>query len=44
HLTAMKSYLPCLKFIVSVSRNTSAILRTHNDQRDALKSLGEQFS
>ncbi|CAF4546492.1 unnamed protein product, partial [Rotaria sp. Silwood2] len=41
HLTAMKSHLPCLKFIISVSLNISTILGTHNDQRGTLKSLGE---
>ena len=43
HLAAMEGHLPCLKFIVSVNRDITAVLGARNDQGDTPKSLAEQF-
>ena len=39
----MEGHLPCLKFIVSITRDTRAVLGARNDQGDTPKSLAEQF-
>lgn len=43
HLAAMEGHLPCLKFIISVNRDITAVLGARNDQGDTPKSLAEQF-
>jgi ankyrin repeat domain-containing protein 42 len=43
HLAAMEGHLPCLKFIVSVSRDITSVLGARNDQGDTPKSVAEQF-
>ena len=43
HLAAMEGHLPCLKFIISVTRDIPALLGARNDQGDTPKSLAEQF-
>lgn len=39
----MEGHLPCLKFIVSVTRDITGALGSRNDQGDTPKSVAEQF-
>jgi ankyrin repeat domain-containing protein 42 len=39
----MEGHLPCLKFLISVSRDIQSIVGARNDQGDTPKSLAEQF-
>ena len=39
----MEGHLPCLKFLISVTRDLTTILGARNDQGETPKSLAEQF-